>query len=114
MSRGLIVSAGFKVDLGALDRAAAGVDGTLDEVVQQPLSNIPHDDNAFGHALLASACSGFLSQWGTGIDNLAKDGREIAARLTANVQLYRRAEQANMAAIKDGVLAGRGSDPGEH
>jgi hypothetical protein len=47
------------------------------------------------------------------VDNLAKDGREIAARLTANVKLYQKAEQDNKAAITGGILAGSGPDPGE-
>jgi hypothetical protein len=107
------MSDGFRVDMGALDRAAAGVDGTLDEVDQQSVSDIPHDEAAFGHERLATTVSDFCSRWQTGVDNLTKDGREIAARLTANVKLYRKAEQGIQNTITNGILVGRGPDPGE-
>ena len=114
MTTGADVGDGFQVDMGALERAAAGVDGTLDEAARTPVSNIPHDEGAFGHDGLAAASSNFLGGWGRGVDNLTTDGREIAARLTANVKLYQKAEQENKAAITGGVLSGSGSDPGEH
>jgi hypothetical protein len=104
---------GFMVDMGALERAASGVDGTLDEAARQTVSDIPHDEAAFGHELLASTVSDFCSRWQKGVDNLTKDGREIAARLTANVRLYRKAEQDIKNSITNGILVGHGSDPGE-
>ena len=105
---------GFLVDMGALERAAAGVHGTLDEAAQQTVSDIPHDEAAFGHDRLASTVSDFCSRWQTGVDNLTKDGREIAARLTANVKLYRKAERDIESKITSGILVGHGLDPGEH
>ena len=105
---------GFWVDMGALERAAAGIDGTLDEVVQQPIDAVSHSGSAFGHARLAGTVSNFCSRWQTGVDNLTKDGREIAARLTASVKVYRKAEQNIQNKITNGILAGRGVDPGEH
>ncbi len=48
------MSAGFSVDLAALEQAAAGVNGTLDELSQQSVSDIPHDSSAIGHERLAS------------------------------------------------------------
>jgi hypothetical protein len=103
---------GFRVDMGALERAAAGVDGTLDEVSQQKVSDIPHDDAALGHAGLAAALSDFCGRWQQGVDDLAKDGREIAARLTASVAVYRKAEQNIEDRITGGILVGPGPDPG--
>ena len=104
---------GFRVDMGALERAAAGVDATLDQVGQESVGDIPHDESVFGHQRLTSSLAGFLGAWETGVNNLTNDGREIAARLTASARLYHRAEQANRAAIANGFLTGRGPDPGE-
>lgn len=35
------MAGGFRVDLGALDQAADGVNGTIDMVSQQPVGDIP-------------------------------------------------------------------------
>jgi hypothetical protein len=106
------MAGGFQVDIGALERAAAGVDGTLDEASQQQVSDIPQDGAAFGHELLASTLANFCSRWQQGVDSLTKDGREIAARLTANVKIYRKAEQNIKDTITNGILDGPGPDPG--
>ena len=110
------MAGGFQVDLGALEQAAAGVNGTLDEVGQQSVSSIPHDGSAVGHQGLADTLSDFLSRWQRGVDNLTSDGQEIAARLTANVGAYRQAEQNIHDHITqiNGDLTGTGTDPGEH
>ena len=50
------------------------------------------------------------------MDNLASDGREIASRLTANVNAYTEAEQnvhSNLTTV-GGELEGTGTDPGAH
>lgn len=83
----------YQVDLEALEKAATGVNGTLDEISIQKVSDIPHDEAEVGHEELASTFSDFLDRWQRGVDNLAKDGKEIAARLTANVNAYRRVEE---------------------
>jgi hypothetical protein len=105
---------GFWVDMGALERAAAGIDGTLDEVAQQAVDSIPHSESAFGHERLAGTVADFCSRWQTGVDNLSKDGREIAARLTVSVRVYRKAEQSIQNKITNGILRGHGPDPGGH
>lgn len=102
---------GFVVDLGALERAAAGVNGTLDEVGRQRPSDIPHEPAAIGHDALAGMLSDFLGRWQRGVDNLVKDGQEIAGRLAANVNAYVTTEQG----LNDhfsGILRGGGPDPG--
>lgn len=103
---------GFKVNLYALERAAAGVDGTLDEVNKQKVTDIPHDPSVIGHEDLASTVSDFLDRWQRGVDNLAQDGQQIADRLTANTNAYVAVEQ-RVAGQFDGILQG-GNDPGEH
>ncbi|MFH8593688.1 hypothetical protein [Streptomyces rimosus] len=82
----------YRVDLGALEKAATGVNGTLDEISVQKVSAIPHDESEVGHEALASVLSDFLDRWQRGVDNLAQDGKEIATRLTASVNAYRKVE----------------------
>lgn len=103
---------GFRVDLYALERAAAGVNGTLNEVNTERVSDIPHDSSAIGNDDLASALSDFLNRWQRGVDNLAKDGQEISTRLTANVNAYTRVEQG-LTDRFHGILQRSGADPGE-
>lgn len=105
---------GFRVDLTALQQAAQGVVGVLDEVSLQSVGNIPHGSNAIGHSGLAATFSDFLSRWDRGVDNLASDGRGIAAQLTANVNAYAEAEQhAHGRFIVIGSeFEGPGADPG--
>jgi hypothetical protein len=101
----------YSVDLDALEKAASGVNGTLDEISVQKVSDIPHDTSAIGHGELASTLSDFLSRWQRGVDNLSKDGQEIATRLTANVNAYR-AVEAHTHQQFHGMLHGTGTDPG--
>ncbi|MCX4747341.1 hypothetical protein OG455_17740 [Kitasatospora sp. NBC_01287] len=102
---------GYRVDLHALQQAAAGVNGTLDELNQQSVSGIPHDPTAIGNGDLASTLGDFLDRWQRGVSNLAKDGQEIAARLTASLNAYRRADQSTADQLT-GTLQGNGADPG--
>ncbi|MEV7470600.1 hypothetical protein AB0O20_29455 [Streptomyces kronopolitis] len=83
----------YRVDLEALEKAATGVNGTLDEISVQKVSDVPHDESEVGHEALASVLSDYLDRWQRGVDNLAKDGREIATRLTASVNAYRAVEE---------------------
>lgn len=108
------MAGGFRVDLGALEQAAAGVSGVLADVGQQTVSDMPHDGSVIGHAGLASTLSDFLDRWNRGVDNLASDGQQIAARLTANMNAYRTVEQNLRDHITrvNGELAGSGADPG--
>ncbi|MFG2530094.1 type VII secretion target [Streptomyces sp. NPDC048516] len=83
----------YQVDLEALEKAATGVNGTLDQISIKKVSDIEHDEAGVGHEQLADTLSGFLDRWQRGVDNLAKDGQEIATRLTASVNAYRRVEE---------------------
>jgi hypothetical protein len=104
---------GYEVDLYALERASAGVDGVLQDVSRKQPKDIPHQESAIGHQHLASTLADFLSRWQRGVDSLAKDGGEIAGRLIANVNAYEKAEQA-IGGQFAGILRGTGADPGEH
>jgi hypothetical protein len=84
------MSRGFLVDLSALRQAAQGVNGILDAVGQQNVSDIKCDKSAIGHDNLAETVSGFCDRWNVGVGNLATDGREIAGQLSLSVNVYRR------------------------
>lgn len=101
----------YSVDLDALEKAASGVNGTLDEISVQKVSDIPHDASGIGHGELAGTLSDFLSRWQRGVDNLSKDGQEIATRLTANANAYRAVEEHAHQQFH-GLLRGTGTDPG--
>ncbi len=102
---------GFAVDIGALERAAAGIDDILDEATGRRVSGLRCDQAAVGDAGLAGALQDFCSRWQRGIGNLTKDGREMAARLAVCAETYRRAEQDTRDRIANGVLYGPGQDP---
>jgi hypothetical protein len=104
---------GYQVDLHAPDQGVAGVNGTLDEVSQQPVSAIPDDESAIGDSGLASTLSDFLNRWELGVQTLGHDRQQIAARLTANVNDYAAVEHG-VAEQTNGMGTGTGPDPGEH
>jgi hypothetical protein len=108
------VSTGFSVDFDALERAAAGVAGVLQEVSTQPLSQIPCDTAVIGHPGLAAALADFLSGWQQGVDDLVTEGAGIVQRLHANVAAYQEAEADVREHIVRvcGGLFGAGVDPG--
>jgi hypothetical protein len=106
------MSTGFSVDLAALEQAAEGVNGTLDQLTQQSVSDIPYDPSAIGHERLAGTVTDFCDRWQRGVSNLATDGREIAKRLTANVNAYRKADQDVRDKVNSSIFQGAGPDPG--
>jgi hypothetical protein len=108
------VATGFSVDLNALEEAASGVDGVLDEFSHLAVTDIMLSAAVVGHDGLANALSGFTSRWQYGVTNLVNDGKEVSSRLTANVNAYRTAEDNTRMRIQNinGELEGSGTDPG--
>jgi Asp-tRNA(Asn)/Glu-tRNA(Gln) amidotransferase B subunit len=70
---------GFKVDLGALEMAAEGVDNTLDQLKDKKVNHIGGNQDDYGNDDLADTVADFCDRWELGVENLAKDGQEIAA-----------------------------------
>jgi hypothetical protein len=105
------MSRGFLVDLSALQQAAQGVNGILDAVGQQNVSDIKCDKSAIGHDNLAETVSGFCDRWNVGVGNLATDGREIAGRLSLSVNVYRSVEQGTRDHINGILQRSTGPDP---
>jgi hypothetical protein len=101
---------GYFVDFDALERAAAGVDGILQQLSTQPLNTIPHDVAVIGHPALSTALADFTTGWQQGVDNLVTEGESIAGRLRANVAAYRTVEDHLVRVC--GGLVGVGTDPG--
>jgi hypothetical protein len=104
---------GYMVDFRALQDAAAGVNGVVDEISAHPVGRIAHDPSAVGHQPLAATLSDFLDRWQRGVSHLASDGRQIAARLTANVNAYAAVEE-HLSGQFSAILRGTGTDPGMH
>jgi hypothetical protein len=106
------VAGGFRVDLGALEDAAAGVNRTLGEMkghVVRDLAGAPDD---YGHADLAGVATDFCSRWDLGVEVLARDGQQVATRLSHSVQAYLRVDAAATGML-DGILQHTtGEDPG--
>lgn len=101
---------GFEVDLSALRNASEGVNDVLGDLAGKKVSDLAPSSSAFGHEGLASTVADFCSRWERGVENLAKDGQEIAARLSYCVLVYDHAERANTASAQS-ILAGPGPDP---
>lgn len=102
---------GFRVDLAALQDAADGVGGTLDEVARHKVSDIDCDPSAVGHDRLGATVADFCDRWSRGVDNLAEDGRQVAGRLTDCVNAYQAMDQEAQEHL-DGLLQrSTGEDP---
>ncbi|MBB5152542.1 hypothetical protein [Saccharopolyspora phatthalungensis] len=101
---------GFRVDLAALKDAADGVSGTLEQVSRRRVSDIDCDKAAMGHSRLADTVEDFCSRWSLGVDNLAKDAKEISGRLTECVKSYEEVDQGAQDRL-DQILQGGGPDP---
>lgn len=97
------MSWGFEVDLPALQQAAEGVTDVLGQLAEKKVSDIAPGASAFGHHGLGSTVSDFCGRWERGVENLAKDAREISARLTYSVNAYTHVERLIKANV-DGIL----------
>lgn len=86
------MASGFRVDLSALEQAAVGVAGVLDQVAQQRLHGIKTADAVVGHDRLASTVSDFCARWQRGVEHLATDGRVIANGLIDCAVAYHQAD----------------------
>lgn len=102
---------GFRVDLDALERAAEGVSGTLAQVRRHKISDIDCAKSAFGHDHLADTVADFCARWQLGVDNLAKDGREVTGRLTESAVAYQKVEAAAKDHFGGIVQSPTGPDP---
>jgi hypothetical protein len=102
---------GFRVDLGALESAAEGIDTVLYDLQSRRVSDLKPAGDDVGHGPLADLLADFCDRWELGVENLAKDGQAIAVRLSQAVANYLKVDTAAAGRL-DGILqAGDGPDP---
>jgi hypothetical protein len=102
---------GFRVDLGALEDAAEGINTTLNDLRSTGIDGRDGRLADYGHGRLADTVAGFCDRWQSGVEHLATDGREVATRLSQNVQDYLQADAAAKGRL-DGIFQRQtGSDP---
>jgi hypothetical protein len=89
-----VVSDGFRVDLGALERAAEGVSETLAGLKAAPVEALDGSAADYGHGHLAETVKDFCDRWEIGVEHLATDGREVAQRLNDSLKAYLAADKA--------------------
>jgi hypothetical protein len=83
------MSDGFRVDLAALDAAAAGINMTLEDLTTARIDGLDGQAADFGNDDLASAVADFCDRWEIGVEHVALDGQEVSQRLSQSVQDYR-------------------------
>jgi hypothetical protein len=106
-----VVTDGFRIDLGALENAAAGVEQTLADLRAARVDSVDGRPAAYGNGELAGTVKDFCDRWEIGIDHLATDGREIAQRLNDSLRAYLAADRAAQGRM-DGIFASAtGPDP---
>jgi len=106
-----ILSGGFQVDLGALERASEGVNSVLLDLENEKISDIGGKSADYGQDGFAGVVSDFCTRWELGVENLAKDAREIASRLSLSAQTYVQVEGALAAHIAETFQRSRDVDP---
>jgi hypothetical protein len=105
-----VADEGFKVDLGALESAAEGINGTLYDLNSKKVSDIGGKDSDFGHGDLADTVSDFCDRWELGVEHLAKDAQVVAGRLNKSVEAYLATDKSLKGEL-DGIVSGT-ADPG--
>ncbi|MFE7312675.1 hypothetical protein ACFU7T_06115 [Streptomyces sp. NPDC057555] len=109
---GHILADGFHVDLGALRKASEGVTDTLDKVATKKVRDIDPSPSDFGHEHLGDTVRDFCDRWQLGVDHLAKDANEFAARLNHSVSAYLSVERLTQEQLNGIFTRAHGSDPG--
>ena len=94
-----------------MERASEGVNSVLLDLQNKKISDIGGKSAGYGHDGLAGVVSDFCSRWELGVENLAKDAREIASRLSLSAQVYVQVEGALAGHIAETLQRSRGVDP---
>ena len=88
------MSDGFRVDLGALEDAATGINQTLNDLRAKKIDQLDGRAADYGHQRLADTIADFCDRWELGVEHLATDGQEVASRLSHSVQSYLQVDKA--------------------
>jgi hypothetical protein len=106
-----MVSDGFRVDLGALERAVEGVNETLAGLKSARVDALDGSAADYGHDRLAETVRDFCDRWEIGVEHLSTDGREVAQRLNESLKAYLAADKAATGRM-DGIYQNAtGPDP---
>jgi hypothetical protein len=105
------MSDGFRVDLGALENAATGVNETLAGLKAARVDSLDGNTDDYGHDRLAEMVKDFCDRWEIGVEHLAGDGREIAQRLNHSVAAYLAADKAAKGRMDGIYQSPTGPDP---
>jgi hypothetical protein len=106
-----MASDGFRVDLGALERAAEGVHQTLADLQAARVDSLDGNVADYGHNQLAETVENFCDRWQIGVEHLASDGREIAQRLNDSLKAYLAADKAAKGRMDGIYQSATGPDP---
>jgi hypothetical protein len=104
---------GFMVDLGALLAAKQGIAATMQAVDDRQVKDLDCEPAAFGHDRLAATTKDFCDRWQRGVENLVRDGQEVADQLAKAARTYLEVEQAvgdELALAGDSLPASGGGD----
>ncbi|GIF24275.1 hypothetical protein BJ973_007755 [Actinoplanes tereljensis] len=105
------MSDGFRVDLGALEDAAAGINTTLNDLKAKRIDDLDGRGADYGHDRLSETIADFCDRWELGVEHLATDGQEVASRLSHSVQAYLKVDLSAKGRM-DGILQRQtGTDP---
>lgn len=85
---GVHVADGFRVNLGALEQASAGINDTLTQLSERKVNDVDCARSAFGHDDLADTVSDFCDRWEIGVQHLGKDAKQIQGGLDSCVRAY--------------------------
>jgi hypothetical protein len=108
------VSDGFRVDLPALEDAAAGINMTLEDLGRARVDSLDGRSAGYGHDQLADTVADFCDRWEIGVEHLATDGQEVAQRLSQSVQDYRKVDDAAKDRLTGILQSSSGPDPAAH
>jgi hypothetical protein len=102
---------GFRVNLGALEQASAGINDTLTQLSERKVDDVDCARSAFGHDDLADTVSDFCDRWEIGVQNLGKDAEQIQGGLDSCVRAYVDTD-SKLKGHMDGILQRTsGTDP---
>lgn len=103
---------GFRVDLGALRRAASGIRDTMDQMATKKVADIDPPTQDMGHDQLGGTTEDFCERWQLGVENLTKDMGTLVDGLDYCIQAYDNTDEGIAASYNGTVVREHGSDPG--
>jgi hypothetical protein len=101
-------SAGFYVELNALDAAASGINDTFHDMSTIKIEKICGPEEMYGSGQLRDAFEHFCDRWQEGVEILLKDTGQIAGALTDAAAIYRVMDETSADALSGQGVVGTG------